>query len=430
MLFSNQRLSLYTFLFVVTAITCVIKYNSPLLEKSTNRKPLSESMLYKSLYEQETAAQSNSEATGSALDVDNLKNYSCKSNDLKKQTRRKYFLYVTQTESCLPRHFKRPDQLGPSEESYDILVLSYANLCTNIQYQYPNVKYLATDRNTTWSTGRNLLFKHIMKNLKKYLYYIFMDDDIELYFSEPYQFFHLENPQLQDKLQTEVTEKYLAFREQRMQRGNNAFREFEKFLLDFEPAVGLLNLCFKERQNCVSSFYPDIWAFYCSGRGPPPLPILSYSSFDGAFNAFHRDAIGHILPYRLSFENISWHDSQKYVVLLSDIKFQGQVLYHILLSAWGLSHRAYPRGTRWVTNWEPILAELRETEVPPKYHYKREVLPFTVTRRRFDEIRNPLPPNTPIVPYQHYEFNMTQNCYREPYMYPFYNDDCKSTITW
>lgn len=397
------------------------------------RESLSETVFFKSLYERETTDQSNSESlSGTVSNEEKGQNIIYKLEGLTGQVEQmKNFLYLTQTESCLPRHFKRPDQLGPANgDSYDMLVLSYKHPCTDTLQQYTNVEYVYTGKNTTWSTGRNLLFEHIKKNSRKYLYYIFMDDDIELYFSEPYQFFHLENPHLQDKLQAKVVEKYLALREQRMKSGNNVFREFEKFLLEFEPAVGLINLCFRERQNCVSNFYADIWEYYCSRHGPAPVPILSYSTFDGAFNAFHRDAIGHILPYRLNFENISWHDSQKYAVLLSDIKFQGQVLYHLLITGWGLSHRPYPRGTRWITNWDTILAELRETEILPQYHRETEVLPFNTSKRRFDEIRNPLPRRTPIIPYQHYALNMTRDCNHDPFMYPSFNDDYQNTVKW
>ena len=43
--------------------------------------------------------------------------------------------------------------------------------------EWPNIEYLYNS-STTWATGRNLVYKVAMKRSEKYLYYIFMDDDI------------------------------------------------------------------------------------------------------------------------------------------------------------------------------------------------------------------------------------------------------------
>lgn len=334
---------------------------------------------------------------------------------------RKQFLYITQTESCLPLHFLRPDQLGQRGHTFDILVLSWKHRCKDPNRMHPDVEYIFTEHNTTWSTGRNLLFSHILPRIDKYLYYLFMDDDVMLYHTEPYQVFHRDSSLLNDRLSRDVVDKYLTFRGKRLQRGDNPYREFERFLLEFEPAVGLLNFCFERRQGCISEYVPDVWAAFCSKEGLFPFPFISYSNFDGAFNAFHRDAIPHLLPYHVTYESVNWQESQKYLILKADIKFQGQVLHNLLITAHGTLHRPYPRKIHWHANWQRVLDDLR-TSINEKYRNELESLPFEVTKRRFDEIRNPLPPRSPIVPYQHYELNRTRTCHHQPRLYDVINN--------
>lgn len=332
----------------------------------------------------------------------------------------KQFLYVTQTESCLSKEIFRPDQLGSSKTSYDVLVLSWKSPCVNTN-EYDNVRYIYTTQNTSWSTGRNLLYSHILRHgVDKYLYYIFMDDDVMLYHTEPYQVYHERYKTFNTRLTVDVTSIYLQQRKTRQRRGDNSYREFEKFLLEFQPAVGLINFCFERREFCISQYIPDIWQAFCASQGTAPFPYVSYSNFDGAFNAFHRDAIIHLLPYHVTYEHVNWQESQKYLILDADIKFQGQVLYNLFIMGHGTKHRPYPRNIHWHANWPHILEELRKT-IDKRYHNEIEVLPMEVTKRRFDVIRNPLPPHHPIQPYTHYNMNRTRTCHHRPNMYDIYN---------
>lgn len=328
----------------------------------------------------------------------------------------KRFLYVIQTESCLPRRFLRPDQLGSEGDSFDLLVLSWKQRCSS-EDEYHNVKYIYTMHNTTWSTGRNLIFSNILRQgVHKYLYYIFMDDDVILYHTEPYQVYHKQYPGLNERLSRDVVRKYLRHREGRLHRGDNPYREFEKFLLEFQPAVGLLNFCFERRGFCMSQYIPDVWEAFCSSKGTAPFPYVSYTNFDGAFNAFHRDAITHLLPYHVTYEHVNWQESQKYLILEADIKFQGQVLYNLLITGHGILHRPYPRKIHWHNNWRKVMQDLRKT-IDEKYQNETEVF----SKRRFDEIRNPLLPRTQIKPYAHFEMNKTRSCDHKPNMYDIYN---------
>lgn len=332
----------------------------------------------------------------------------------------KRFLYVTQTERCLPEHFLRPDQLGSDGLTYDILVLSWKYRC-NKENKYPNVKYIHTVDNTTWSTGRNILYSHILRyGVNKYLYYIFMDDDVMLYHTEPYQVYHKQYPGLNNALTRDVVAKYLRHRAVRLRRGDNPYREFEMFLLEFQPAVGLLNFCFERREYCISQYIPDVWKAFCGSEGTAPFPYISYSNFDGAFNAFHRDALIHVLPYHVTYEHVNWQESQKYLILEADIKFQGQILYNLLVTGHGTLHRPYPRKIHWHHNWQRIMGDLRKS-IDEKYLNELEALPFEVSKRRFDEIRNPLPPRTEIKPYAHFKMNRTRSCHHKPNMHIEYN---------
>ena len=109
------------------------------------------------------------------------------------------FLYAIQTESCLPIHLKKA--LGnPNECDCDVLVLSYKKSCQAIFLRH--VKYINA-HSLTCSAGRNLLWQVAKGWRTKYLYYIFMDDDIFL----------------------------------KTTNGGNPWRQFERFLVNIEPAV-------------------------------------------------------------------------------------------------------------------------------------------------------------------------------------------------
>ena len=79
----------------------------------------------------------------------------------------KKFAYLTQTESCLYDYLRSPQQLGDSTSCQcDVLVLSYKQKCNDASL--PHVEYIF-DPNTTWTPGRNLLYRSIMKREQKYL---------------------------------------------------------------------------------------------------------------------------------------------------------------------------------------------------------------------------------------------------------------------
>ena len=78
-------------------------------------------------------------------------------------------------------------------------------------------------------------------------------------------------------------------------------------MLDYEPAVGLVNTCYHDRHDCVSNYVPVIWATSCAAQTPLPVPIISFSNFDAQFNAFHHNALPHLLPYEETAEyQLAW----------------------------------------------------------------------------------------------------------------------------
>ena len=111
-----------------------------------------------------------------------------------------------------------------------------------------------------------------------YLYYIFMDDDCVVE----------EDKDLARKLD--------------MPLAGNPFRTFERFLLEWEPAVGYTRYD---------------WQHYEKGRA-----VNLGHNIDGLFNAFHREALSSLLPYYTGFDSESWLYSQHI------INHMASLLYH------------------------------------------------------------------------------------------------------
>ena len=226
-------------------------------------------------------------------------------------------LYLLQTEECLPSHLK--SALGNSSSCQcDVVVLSYKRICTDTSLS--NVRYLF-NRSTTWTTGRNLLFyTNIHHRSERYLYYILMDDDIQLGCNWTRKVGRIKDP----------------------------WRHFEEFLLRVQPAVAALGI-FSDPvpgpKKCYvgQEYSPTVW-------------------FDAAINAFHFKAVEHILPYLDRFDNISWYYAQLYNIVWCEIAFTGQVVMHREIHAFNNKHRPYPR--RNIGGWDAmlptILKDIRE----------------------------------------------------------------------
>jgi len=111
------------------------------------------------------------------------------------------------------------------------------------------------------------------------------------------------------------------------------FRTFEKFLIEFEPVVGMVNF---NPYNEVKRTRK-----YCLNK--PDLSIIPMIHFDANFNAFHRDALRHLLPYTEDYDKECWCYSQRFVYLTIEFKFRGQAVMYPGITVKNTQHRPYPR---------------------------------------------------------------------------------------
>ena len=179
----------------------------------------------------------------------------------------KPFIYHIQTASGIP-YPEIPDA------SCDRIVLTW-------QAPDPNGGAIFAPE-TSWNEGRNRLLWEALERAREtrndYLYYIFMDDDCI------------------------VREDAVLARQLGIPLTGNPFRTFERFLLDWEPALGYTRYD---------------WQHYDKGRD-----VNLGHNFDGLFNAFHREVIDFLLPYYTGFDSESWLYSQHL------INHMASLLYH------------------------------------------------------------------------------------------------------
>ena len=126
-------------------------------------------------------------------------------------------IYLVQAESCIPQNMASFLERQPSTER-DVMVLSWRKPCIDWTRNLSNVVYIF-DNTTTWSSGRNRLYGIALNRSHEYLYYIFLDEDIEFYFTAN------------------------ASRDIYSRGTKHPLTAFENFLRGYEPAIGLCNYC-------------------------------------------------------------------------------------------------------------------------------------------------------------------------------------------
>ena len=120
------------------------------------------------------------------------------------------FIYLTQTEQCLTPGLIQALELSDTSKCWcDVVILSFKTKC--LEKSAPHIIYMF-DNETTWGSGRNKLYFHAMQRRLDYLYYILLEDDINVEFSEA------ATPEMMRLTPTSV---------------------FQNWLLDYEPAVGV-----------------------------------------------------------------------------------------------------------------------------------------------------------------------------------------------
>ena len=278
------------------------------------------------------------------------------------------FLYMLQTESCLPADLQKV--IGdPSICPCDVSVLSYKTKCE--QPHPPNVKYIFTGTNTTWGGGRNVLYKDAMtKREQIYLYYILMDDDIII---EP----------------------------QNTESMSDPWRRFEEFLERVEPAAAALDINNKTWLRRAANGRQNLG---CSQSINESSEYLSVARYDAAFNAFHNKTIRHILPYPTRLDHMSWTFPPLYINIRIELMYAGHSVLHNQIFATNPTHKPYPRHLPNTTEMETIVEEAAK-DLPEKY---RNLSLLQGWRKLWDhERKSPtiyLPPPPPKMPIRQFAY--------------------------
>lgn len=272
------------------------------------------------------------------------------------------FLYLVQTESCLPSSLKSNETIGDSEAcNCDVLVISYSEVCR--ERPLGHVQYIFESK-TTWAMGRNLLFNVAMSRKEKYWYYIFIDDDVVL---------------------------------ESLENDHQPWRTYENFLREVEPAVGGL--------DCLC--YPFLEYAHHARRtqGCGPLPSLYYSTprFDAAFNGFHYQAIEYILPYLEKFDYHHWSLAALYASIKMEVFFAGHAVLHAKLYVTNPKHRPYPRNEFTPSLVVSVLDSV-EYELPTKYRNSSVLAEWRKSKTTHEHNSRtfcmpPAPPHTPVRPF-------------------------------
>ena len=253
--------------------------------------------------------------------------------NLQRRAYTKTFIYLTGTEQCLPANLASSDQIGdPKTCACDVMVLSFRTKCDTPQGNLSHVSYLF-DPNTGWASARNVLFFTAMKRRPGYHYYIFLNDDTIL--------------------------QYNQFTPANMQE-MSPFRAVEEWLLDYEPAVGVLDY----RRHNGARVVLERRRKRC-GIDKKSL-VLPTVFFDAIFNAFHHKAVEHLLPYPTQYESHNWYCINIETVTQVEVKFPGQALLFAPVRAFNPIHRSYSRNNTNVPKiWRDYVERIIQ-EIPPK----------------------------------------------------------------
>jgi len=287
-------------------------------------------------------------------------------------TTRKPFVYLTETEQCLPPYLASSSHIGdPQTCNCDVIVLSYRAKCQ--ENNQSHVSYLF-DPDTLFASGRNVLFFAAMDRRPGYHYYIFLNDDTTL--------------------------KYNKFAPAEMKK-LSPLRAVETWLLDYEPVVGVLDydhhgadyiLKFR-KQSC--------------GINETASLVLPTVFYDALFNAYHHKAIEHILPYPTQYERGCVFCSNRQAMIAVEVKFGGQALLFAPVTGGNPLHRRDDNRRLKMAAREREFVEYIRQEAPVKLrsHAIFEQLKLTKVTKYLSERSRSYCANVtrhqPIIPYKH-----------------------------
>ncbi|CAH1781466.1 unnamed protein product [Owenia fusiformis] len=238
---------------------------------------------------------------------------------------RKQFLYLVQTEECLPDNLLGKPVLGDAYTA-DVLVLSFKRECKYDKNMKHLIYIYSQDKGTTWESGRNYLYTFAKEHLKTYTYYIFMDDDLD--------FFVTKSKFLQEELVQQVQQSDVSI-----------LRQFEDFLLRSKPALSApfrINYSpdddpYDIVECCLGNYNVDTqWNL------SEKVPMIR---FDECFIAIHKDAVDHIMPIITKYEHIDVWGSCKYFHMKAYFMFRKQMSRFTPMTVYNKRHNTYPQNT-------------------------------------------------------------------------------------
>ena len=251
----------------------------------------------------------------------------------------KKFVYLIETESCIPKDLLSPNVMGdPAVCNCDVVVLGYKEECKG-KYS-PHIKHILL-QNSTWTTGRECLYKYTVDSGKKYMYYLFMDDDTR---PEVY----------------------------RGNKSRSGWRTLESFLVRYRPPIAV---CDTESWHYVNTVLSMRKTRGCGLKGVEENVPAMY--WDAMFNIFHYEATKSVLepifPFWNKFDKCSWFYSNWYVCVMGDVVYHLSNVYNSEVIGRNHLHRPYPR-SRWsmkiVTQ---IFADIQSI-IPEEFKKKGEAI--------------------------------------------------------
>ena len=275
------------------------------------------------------------------IPVQELKTSETRPPSRPKQRAERKFVYLMNTEQCLPDHLASSEAIGNATAcDCEVMVLSYKRPCNDKSLRH--VKYFYGP-STGVGGGRNVLYEAAMaRDHQQFLYYIIIDDDVQL--------------EAKDKLKIP-----------------NPWRTFERSLLRYEPAIAALTWTDVESCYwCLKNQYSYRKKLGCelssNDHSSDFIPVVH---FDAAFSAFHRRAAACILPYVTTFENVSAIFHQTIVVMKAEIMFRGSVVAHTSVTALNTKHRAQVRVKKIKPSPSQLLTllEVVEKSLPEDYKH-------------------------------------------------------------
>ena len=259
----------------------------------------------------------------------------CPSDKTRKYT--KNFVYLIQTESCIPKDLLSPSALGdPSACDCDVVVLGFEEPCKRNHTSH--IKHIFDDT-STWTTGREGLYNDTVKAGKTYMYYLFMDDDAR---PEVY----------------------------RGDKSRNAWRTLESFLLRYRPPVAL---CDTETWYYVNTILKMRKSRGCELKDLEENVSAMY--WDAMFNIFHYEATKTVLepifPFWKKFDDSSWYYSNWYVCVMADVVYHLSNVYNSEVIGRNPKHRPYPRSL-WSQNIVTEIFTDVQSVIPKEFKKKGE----------------------------------------------------------